>query len=145
MKKIYRNFTNKKEILDSLILNEKKGVNIKIQNTKNKFVNKVNKLSEDFNFNIKEQSYWLIEHKPGGHAWHRDTGTGNHMTWCQVGVSLLLKKADDGGETYYSSSWSGKNSVKVERDLYDLVAHTSDEWHMVKKHKGERIVFLMFI
>ena len=67
------------------------------------------------------------------------------MTWCQVGVSLLLKKADDGGETYYSSSWSGKNSVKVERDLYDLVAHTSDEWHMVKKHKGERIVFLMFI
>ena len=41
MKKIYRNFTNKKEILDSLILNEKKGVNIKIQNTKNKFVNKV--------------------------------------------------------------------------------------------------------
>ena len=65
--------------------------------------------------------------------------------WCEVGVSLLLKEADEGGKTYYAENGDKNNPIEVDRGLYDLVAHTSDEWHMVEKHEGERIVFLMFI
>ena len=146
MKKIYRNFTNEKEILDSLILERSKGSNSKLKDTDNSFVNKVvSKLSEDFDFSIKKESYWLIEHRPKGHKWHKDTGSKNHMMWCEVGVSLLLKEADEGGKTYYAENGDTSNPIEINRSLYDLVAHTSDEWHMVEKHKGERIVFLMFI
>tara|TARA_Y100000004_G_scaffold23875_1_gene24134 strand:+ start:1199 stop:1639 length:441 start_codon:yes stop_codon:yes gene_type:complete len=146
MRKIYHNFTNEEEVLGSLILETKKGKHIKIKDTQNKFVkNVITKLSEDFKFKIKDESYWLIEHRPRGHKWHKDTGSKNHMMWCEVGVSLMLKKANNGGETYYSDNGNINNPIKIERDLYDLVAHTSDEWHMVEKHQGERIVFLMFI
>ena len=146
MRKIYRNFTNEKEVLDSSILKSSKSSHYKIENTDNDFVKKViSKLSEDFNFKVKDESYWLIEHRPRGHRWHKDTGSKDHMLWCEVGVSLLLKEADKGGKTYYTENGDTNNPIEVDRGLYDLVAHTSDEWHMVEKHEGERIVFLMFI
>ena len=146
MRKIYHNFTNEKDIEDNLILNEKQNTHIKINETNNDFVNKViNKLSEDFEFEVKEQSYWRIEHRPGGHKWHQDTGTRGHMAWCQVGVSLLLQDSSSGGQPFYGKLKDDKKPTKLNRKVYDLVAHTSDEWHMVTPHKGRRIVFLMFI
>lgn len=143
MKKIYHNFITKKEAEEQVEIGACRSV---IVNTDNKLVEKiVNKLKEDFDFNISEKSYWSIESRSRGHKWHKDTGSKNHMAWCQVGVSLLLEEADSGGNTYYSDNPSGSNSIKVERGLYDLIAHTSDEWHMVEPHEGKRIVFLMFI
>tara|TARA_R100000655_G_C2931714_1_gene184128 strand:+ start:84 stop:653 length:570 start_codon:yes stop_codon:yes gene_type:complete len=37
------------------------------------------------------------------------------------------------------------NRVKADRKLYDLVVHTCDQWHEVKKSSGGRCVLLMFI
>ena len=140
MRKIYRNFITKQEAdLYKHNSNEK----FFVKSNKNDLVDKViNILKEDFTFTVKEQSYWRIEHEPSGHQWHKDTGSGNGMMWCEIGVSLLLKQGDTGGETFYKD----KDGPTIsDRELYDLVAHTSDEYHMVTPHTGERIVFLMFI
>ena len=103
----------------------------------------VSVLKEHFDFIIKPESYWRIEHNPGGHEWHVDTGTNNHMPWCQVGCSTLLTSNTQftGGETFYYK----QEPIKSERDLYDIVAHSSDEWHMVTPHTGNRVVLLLFI
>ena len=100
-------------------------------------------LKEHFDFVIKPESYWRIEHTPKGHEWHVDTGTNNHMMWCQVGCSILLTstKEFEGGETLYNK----EEPITVERDLYDIAAHSSDEWHKVESHAGKRVVLLLFI
>ena len=140
MRKIYYNFIDSKEA------NLLKNIEGKIIDQNNTIINKIiNKLKEDFDFKIKEESYCLVEHAPSGHQWHRDTGVSNHMSWCEIGVSILIKKPTLNGDTYYADDGKETNKVKVERSLYDLIAHTSDEWHMVEPHKGERKVFLMFI
>jgi len=105
----------------------------------------INKLKEKIDFDVKEQSYWRIETMPNGHGWHIDTGDNNQMTWCQVGVSILLNGSFTGGETYYADDAGITNVTKQERKIGDLCAHTSDEWHTVTPHKGKRTVFLMFI
>ncbi len=103
----------------------------------------IDTLKEHFEFTIKPESYWRIEHKPNGHDWHVDTGTHNHMPWCQVGCSILLtsNKEFEGGETLYNQ----EEPVEVERDLYDIAAHSSDELHKVNSHTGNRVVLLLFI
>lgn len=103
----------------------------------------IDTLKEHFDFTIKPQSYWRIEHNPNGHDWHVDTGTGNHMPWCQVGCSILLTSNNEfsGGETLYNK----EEPIKTERDIYDIVAHTSDEWHKVEPHTRNRVVLLLFI
>lgn len=100
-------------------------------------------LKEHFDFVIKPESYWRIEHNPEGHPWHVDTGDTDHMLWCQVGCTILLTSNTQfsGGETFYDR----EEPVLVERDLYDIAAHTSDEWHMVTPHSGNRTVLLLFI
>lgn len=100
-------------------------------------------LKEHYDFVIKPESYWRIEHKPKGHEWHIDTGTNNHMMWCQVGCSILLTSNNEfsGGETLYNK----EEPIKVERDLYDIASHSSDEWHKVESHDGKRVVLLLFI
>ena len=144
MRKIYRNFINKKEV--ELLESDVNSLFNKINVGDNKIIDRIlSQLKEDFDFNIKEQSYYLIEHIPKGHEWHRDTGINNHMSWCEIGVSLLIKEPLSGGDTYYADDGKETNKIKVERNLYDLVAHTSNEWHMVEPHEGERKVFLMFI
>tara|TARA_Y100001938_G_scaffold148830_1_gene233660 strand:+ start:62 stop:487 length:426 start_codon:yes stop_codon:yes gene_type:complete len=141
MRKIYKNFITKKEA--NVLLKTLGG---KIIDSKNKITNKiVDKLKEDFDFKIKPESYYHIEHYPSGHPWHKDTGINNHMSWCQLGVSILLKNSSSGGDTYYAEDIKGTNKIKSDRKLYDLIAHTSDEWHMVEPHEGERVVFLIFI
>lgn len=102
-------------------------------------------MREDFNFTVKEQSYFRVEHMPGGHVWHTDTGDSGHMKWCELGSSVLLTSSFTGGETLYATD-ENLNEVEVaEREIFDLVAHTSDEWHKVNPHKGTRVVLLMFI
>jgi len=141
MRKIYHNFITEEEA-EILI----KLQNAKLLNCDNVVVNKIiSQLKKDFEFNIEEKSYSYTEHYPRGHGWHIDTGNEGHMKWCDVGASILLKNAKSGGDTYYSDDINGKNKVKVERNLYDLIAHTSDEYHMVEPHQGERVVFLLFI
>ena len=100
-------------------------------------------LKQHFDFTIKPESYWLIEQKPLGHSWHLDTGSSNHMLWCQVGCSTLLTDSNlfKDGETFYDK----ENPVLVKREKYDIAAHSSDEWHMVTPHKGNRVVLLIFI
>tara|TARA_A100001515_G_scaffold54463_1_gene43063 strand:- start:896 stop:1354 length:459 start_codon:yes stop_codon:yes gene_type:complete len=152
MRKIYKNFINEEEA-NKLI--KDKGTRIPLLDThvakrdvfRNNFIVEkiIKKLKVDFNFEVKDKSYWSIESKQSGHKWHKDTGSNNHMMWCQVGVSLLLQDGDGGGETYYADDDKETNKIKSNRKLYDLVAHTSDEWHMVTPHTGERVVFLMFI
>jgi hypothetical protein len=150
MKKIYRNFTNEKQIVEAFGSITPSGTHFKYGKSAsyfdNIFVKKVlEKLKEDFDFEIKPESYWLLEHRPGGHKWHKDTGTSNHMMWCQVGISVLLKEPETGGDTWYGDDEMGTNAKKSDRKVFDLVAHTSDEYHMVDAHKGSRVVFLMFI
>ena len=141
MRKIYNSFITKSEADILLNLSNKK-----LLDSNNKIINKIIKqLKKDFDFNIKKESNYQTEHYPHGHTWHIDTGINNHMPWCQIGVSILIKKPTLNGDTYYADDGKETNKVKVERSLYDLIAHTSDEWHMVEPHKGERKVFLMFI
>ena len=74
--------------------------------------------------------------------WHKDTGSNDHMLWCQVGCSILLESECSGGATYYKES--GK-IIEVDRDKLDLIAHTSNIVHKVDPPKGYRLVFLIFI
>ena len=141
MRKIYRSIITKEE---AEIL--KKLENARLLETQNSVIKKiVNKLKEDFNFTIKEKSYSYIEKYPRGHGWHIDTGNEGHMQWCEVGASILLEEPKSGGDTYYGDDINGTNKVKSDRNLYDLIAHTSDEYHIVEPHEGNRTVFLLFI
>ena len=151
MRKVYRNFITKEEAEEAINGFRGKGYfidkGVKMSGKTTKLGKKIlDKLKEDFKFEINKDSYWCIETtSPLGHLWHRDTGTSNHMMWCQVGASLLLKDGDGGGDTYYADDDKETNKVKSDRKLYDLIAHTSDQWHMVEPSKGKRIVFLIFI
>ena len=146
MRKIYRNFIDKQTAIECLSnTSQNRHSLLKTDNALVKRI--IEKLKEDFEFNVKEQSYWLTERRGSGHVWHKDTGTSNHMVWCEVGVSILLSEQDDfkGGDTWYGDDEKGTNATKSKRKPYDLVAHTSDEWHKVDSHEGQRNVFLMFI
>tara|TARA_R110001592_G_scaffold33581_5_gene116245 strand:- start:3324 stop:3773 length:450 start_codon:yes stop_codon:yes gene_type:complete len=149
MRKIYKNFLKEDEVNIITDFYKSKmggGLTLKINNNKHEVLDSIiNKLKDDFLFEVKSQSYWRLESRQSGHPWHRDTGSNNQMPWCQVGVSILLKKGNSGGETYYADDDKETNKIKSNRKLYDLVAHTSDEWHMVTPHEGSRSVLLMFI
>jgi len=145
MKKLYKNVVSYDQAQD-IIKSIKKHNNIKINDKSHWLVDKVLELiKNDFNVNISPQSYYRVEQKSNGHKWHIDTGTSKHMMWCKVGISILLQDGTSGGETFYADNEKETNKTKSKRELYDLVAHTSDEWHMVTPHTGNRIVFLMFI
>ena len=64
------------------------------------------------------------------------------MLWCEVGCTMLLDGEFEGGETLYRKD--GVERV-IERSSYELLAHTSDEEHMVKPSDGNRKVLLIFI
>ena len=146
MKKIYCNFISQED-LDKENIFSIGGRKFKVLETSQDSIayKVINAIKEDFNFSVKDESYWRVEERSGGHQWHKDTGSSNHMMWCEVGISIILKKSASGGDTYYGDNAEGLNAEKVDRDLFDLVAHTSDEWHMVEPNSGGRIVFLMFI
>jgi len=102
----------------------------------------LSEISKDFDFAIKDESYWLIESRPSGHEWHKDTGSENHMQWCEVGCSMLLSGDFEGGKTLYRE---GEDVVAVTRNTYELLVHTSDLEHKVEPSSGKRKVLLLFI
>lgn len=141
MRKSYKDFLNKSDInfLNKLPLGGLRS----IKNDSNEVIDKIiETLSNDFKFTIKDKSYWAIEQKSEGHQWHKDTGSNNHMLWCEVGCTMLLDGEFEGGETLYRKD--GVERV-IERSSYELLAHTSDEEHMVKPSDGNRKVLLIFI
>ena len=142
MKKIYHNFITKEDLteLKKIEINS----NTRILHKPNDIVDRViNVLKKDFTFEIKELSYYRLEKTTeSGHNWHKDTGSNNHMPWCQVGCSILLESDCEGGKTYYKEN---DKVITVERGIFDLIAHTSDVLHKVDPPNGHRLVFLIFI
>ena len=117
-----------------------------IQKTQDPIIKKlIEKLEIDFQFTIKEKSYFRVEKLPRGHDWHQDTGDLGHMKWCDIGCSVLLTDNFTGGKTWYADNEKHENPTVSDRQLCDLAAHTSDEWHMVEPHLGSRAVLLLFI
>ena len=141
MKKIYRNFITEEEANTLKSLSSSK-----LLESDSEIVEKIlHQLEKDFNFTIREESYYYTEKYPIGHPWHKDTGNNSHMNWCEVGVSILLEEPISGGSTYYADNIKGDNKIKSDRKLHDLIAHTSDVYHMIEPHVGNRNVFLIFI
>lgn len=143
MRNKYNAFLTKEDIsylYSTLVVNKK----YYILKQKNKVVDKIiNKLKIDFSFTVKDESYFRIEQtSENGHDWHVDTGSSNHMMWCELGGTILLKANYQGGKTYYKED--GK-VVEVERGVGDLCAHSSDVEHKVDPTTGDRQVFLIFI
>lgn len=143
MKSKYSEFLKEEDILhlyDTLTIGEK----YYVLKTKNKIVDKViNKLKIDFDFTVKDESYFKIEKtSKDGHDWHVDTGSSNHMMWCEVGGTILLKQDNEGGKTYYKVN---DEIIEVERGIGDFCAHTSNIEHKVDPPVGDRQVFLIFI
>ena len=87
---------------------------------------------------ICDKSFWRVEKEPRGHDWHVDKGNRGHMKWCTVGATVLLTDDFEGGDTHYK--WG-----KVDREMYELIAHTSEIQHKVDPHEGNRRVLLIFI
>ena len=144
MRKIYSKFIDEEE-RENLYSNFFPSRH-KLKRINNETINKIlNKLKVDFKFEINDNSYLIIEQNSDGHKWHLDTGNHNHMAWCQIGISLLLTEQGEDGITYYADDENGTNKIKIERNKFDLVAHTSDEWHMVTPNTNDRMVLLMFI
>lgn len=145
MRKIYRAAITVQEA-NQLIKDHGNSVKRLIQHTRDPIVDRlVEQLSQDFEFTVKEQSYFRVEKMPKGHQWHTDTGDIGQMKWCELGCSVLLTDTFTGGKTRYATDETLQHTEVSDRRLCDLAAHTSDVWHMVEPHQGNRIVLLIFI
>ena len=143
MRSKYKAFLNKEDI-SHLYNTLTVGNKYYVLKEKNKVVDKIiNKLKIDFSFTVKDESYFKIEQtSENGHDWHVDTGSSNHMMWCELGGTILLKADYQGGKTYYKED---SKVIEVERNIGDLCAHSSDVEHKVDPTIGDRQVFLIFI
>ena len=97
-----------------------------------------------------EKSYFRVEKRSKGYAWHFDNGyfkeqvpagTNKHMLWCNYGSSILLTnpKMDTGGELIFRDG-----TKKRDEHYCTLVLYKSDEEHKVTANSGYRNVFLAF-
>ena len=86
-------------------------------------------------------SYLKIEASENGHDWHKDTGSNNHMKWCNYGCSLLIKKSEEGIFKYKSPS----QEYSQKEHYLNIILHSSDEWHKREKATKGRTVLLMFL
>ena len=85
-------------------------------------------------------TYIRVEKLDRGHDWHVDTGSNDHMKWCDYGCSVLLTDSEDAGFLEYKD---GK-IFYPEEHYCGLAIHSSDVEHRTK-HQGARITFLAFI
>ena len=116
-----------------------------LKKNKSKVIEKIlSAIKEITDFELCDESYSVIEKNPTGHRWHVDTGTNNKMPWCKLGASMLLTDDFTGGEFLYRDK-NGKVEEILDRKIYDLHLHTSDEEHMVRPSVGNRTVLLIFI
>ena len=86
-------------------------------------------------------SYCDVQDAEKGHDWHIDTGSMKHMEWCNYGVSILLRKSDDGIFKYKEPN---KEYTQDEHYLNALV-HSSNQWHKREDATRGRRVLLMFL
>ena len=91
--------------------------------------------------NCKPPSYAVVEQDNNGHNWHTDIGTNGHMDWCNLGVSILLKKSKGGLFKYKHP----EKEYTQEQHYLNAIVHSSDEWHMVEESSKGRTVLLMFL
>lgn len=141
MKKVYKKVLTISEIeaLEKVQVNR----SFKIHDQSPEFIfTIINNLKADFEFSLHKQSYWRVEQSSQGHPWHLDTGSNNHMMWCKIGCTMLLDGDFEGGETFYKKD---NKQQLIPREKYELLAHTSDEEHMVNPSVGKRKVLLLFI
>lgn len=108
------------------------------------------RVATNIKFNLKDNSYWKVEKRPNGHNWHYDTGTNDHMTWCDYSVSILLSDPNfKGGDMIFKLDKSNYTVDKKEHYLSALHYRSNKKEklnkHMVTKHNGERIVLLLFL
>ena len=88
---------------------------------------------------IGENAYAVVERKPPGHPWHRDTGSSDHMLWCRYSASVGLSPPD----AYTGGGFHFRDMGPLHH-YRGMIAYTSDYEHKVDSHKGERYVLLMF-
>ena len=116
-----------------------------IKNSQHKILSKILDVIRDYvDFDIKDESYFKIESRPAGHPWHKDTGSNDHMLWCQVGGTILLSGDHTGGEISYRNEDGTEEMIK-DREKHDLYFHTSDVFHKIETSDGKRSAFLIFI
>ena len=90
---------------------------------------------------IHAPAYCRVEQMATGHDWHVDTGDSNHMTWCAYSGSVLLSKPES-----FSGGWfEFRNPPARHKHYLDLLTYSSDNWHRVTPHEGERRVLLLFL
>ena len=95
-----------------------------------------------------EYSYFKIERKPDGHEPHYDTGSNQHMNWCDYSASILLSNPDliySGGVVHFKNK-----IIRPEQHYLTCVNYRSNEKenlnkHFVTSHRGTRIVLLIFL
>ena len=93
---------------------------------------------------LKAPSYWNIENRHSAHEWHLDTGSNNHMPWCDYGISILLTPPHDaaGGLFKYREP---DLEYKQSEHYLNAIIHSSDEWHMREESDNGRTVLLIFL
>ena len=94
------------------------------------------------NISTEAPAYVRVEDRELGHEWHTDVGTKRHMQWCIASARVLLSHPREftGGELVISHN----NQNTHFHGWRDLVVWGPDLKHMVRRHKGERRVLLMF-
>lgn len=85
-------------------------------------------------------TYMRLEARVRSHPWHVDTGTNNHMMWCEYGCSILLEDGTD-EEVGYLEYQDGT----IVRNYLSLAIHDSKERHRITEHTKERKTFLCFL
>ena len=97
-------------------------------------------IEEVINPNWDLPSYTRLQKHPKGHDWHMDTGSNNHMMWCDYGCSVLLTNTEDSGFLEYRDG----TKLLPEEHFCGLAIHSSDVEHR-SEQPGNRAVFLAFI
>lgn len=84
--------------------------------------------------------YGEVQRLSRGHRWHVDTGNHSHMLWCRWSAQILLSPPEDfeGGGLYF------RDSEEPVDEHCALLVYSSDQEHMIKVHRGDRRVLVMF-
>ena len=93
-------------------------------------------------YTLDKPSYIRVECKQSEHDWHIDTGSTNHMPWCNYGVSILLTEPEEGGLFKYKEPYQ---EITQKEHYLNAIIHTSDEMHKRDACTGKRTVLLMFL
>ena len=130
----------------------KKQASYFLKNTFNKYnfddsclLKVINKCSSLFDkkINLSKPSYWYVDSGKNGHNWHKDTGSNNHMLWCNYGISIGLSSPDkvEGGIFEYKNPSA---VITPNEHFLSAIIHDNNQEHKVSKSKN-RSVLLLFL